>query len=81
MDYWGGGGGGGEGKGYVGPPLKLLGGGLVPPAPPPSLPTPMLPLCSDVWLCISLGILDRIIFYGVISLLESDFTFVAQLLP
>ena len=40
MDYLkgggGGGGGGGRGKGYVGPPLKLLGGG---PAPP--LPTPM----------------------------------------
>ena len=35
----GGGGGGGGGKGYVGPPLKLLGGW--PPAPPP-LPTPML---------------------------------------
>ena len=31
MDYWGGGG----GKGYVGPPLKLLGGGLAP-LPPPS---------------------------------------------
>ena len=31
---WGGGGGGG--KGYVGPPLKLLGGGMAPP-----LPTPM----------------------------------------
>ena len=30
---WGGGGGG---KGYVGPPLKLLGGGLA-----PLLPTPM----------------------------------------
>ena len=26
-------------KGYVGPPLKLLGGGLAPPGPP--LPTPM----------------------------------------
>ena len=26
----GGGGGGGGGKGYVGPPLKLLGGGLTP---------------------------------------------------
>ena len=36
VDYWGGGGGGGGGKGYVGPPLKLLGG----PSPPP-LPTPM----------------------------------------
>ena len=32
-------GGGGGGKGYVGPPLKLLGGGLAPLAPP--LPTPM----------------------------------------
>ena len=31
VDYWGGG-----GKGFVGPPLKLLGG----PSPPP-LPTPM----------------------------------------
>ena len=31
----GGGGGGGGGKGYVGPPLKLLGG------PGPPLPTPM----------------------------------------
>ena len=33
------GGGGGGGKGYVGPPLKLL-GGPGPPGPPP-LPTPM----------------------------------------
>ena len=34
MDYWaGGGGGGGGGKGYVGPPLKLLGGGPVPHPP------------------------------------------------
>ena len=32
----GGGGGGGGGKGFVGPPLKLLGGALAPP-----LPTPM----------------------------------------
>ena len=30
---------GGGGKGYVGPPLKLLGGGAGPPGPP--LPTPM----------------------------------------
>ena len=30
---------GGGGKGYVGPPLKLLGGGPGPPGPP--LPTPM----------------------------------------
>ena len=40
MDYWAGGGGG---KGYVAPPLKLLGGGgwgQAPLAPP--LPTPML---------------------------------------
>ena len=37
MDYWGRG--GGVGKGYVGPPLKLLGGGAGPPAP--LLPTPM----------------------------------------
>ena len=35
VDYLGGGGEGG-GKGYVGPPLKLLGG-----LPPPPLPTPM----------------------------------------
>ena len=34
------GGGGGGGKGYVGPPLKLLGG-----LPPPPFPTPML---SDI---------------------------------
>ena len=37
MDYWGGG-----GNGYIGPPLKLLGGGgrgLAPLVPP--LPTPM----------------------------------------
>ena len=32
-------GGGGGGKGYVGPPLKIL-GGACPPLPPP-LPTPM----------------------------------------
>ena len=37
---------GGGGKGYVGPPLKLLGGGGWPPPPPPPpapppLPTPM----------------------------------------
>ena len=36
MDYWGGGG----AKGYVGPPLKLLGGAW-PPWPLPPLPTPM----------------------------------------
>ena len=41
MDYWGGGG----GKGYVGPPLKLL-GGLAPLHPPP-LPTPMRCLYSE----------------------------------
>ena len=35
------GGRGGGGKGYVGPPLKLLGGGW-PPCPPPPLPTPMI---------------------------------------
>ena len=34
MDYWGGGGGGA--KGYVGPPLTLLGGGAWPPWPPSS---------------------------------------------
>ena len=40
MDYLEGGGLGG-GKGYVGPPLKLLGGrGAGPPGPP--LPTPMV---------------------------------------
>ena len=32
MDYWGGGG----GKEYVGPPLKLLGGGACSPPPPPT---------------------------------------------
>ena len=35
------GGEGGGGKGYVGPPLKLLGGGLAPPPSWPPLPTPM----------------------------------------
>ena len=42
---WGGGGGG---KGYVGPPLKLLGEGGCPPLPPPPpLPTPMVfPICQ-----------------------------------
>ena len=33
MDYWGGGGGG---KGYVGPPSQIIGGGLAPPGPPSS---------------------------------------------
>ena len=41
MDYWGGGGGGGGGKGYVGPPLKLLGGG----GPGPPCPPLFLRLC------------------------------------
>ena len=38
---------GGGGKGYVGPPLKLLGGGL-PPPPPPPLPTPMNNVCLNI---------------------------------
>ena len=45
----GGGGGGGGAKGYVGPPLKLLGG--LPPPPPP-VPMPMWyekALCSGLW--------------------------------
>ena len=33
------------GKGYVGPPLKLLGGPW-PPTPPPALPTPMCRPCQ-----------------------------------
>ena len=52
MDYWGGGGGAkgmlapsqiikGGSKGYVGPPLKLLGACPPPPPLPLSLPTPM----------------------------------------
>ena len=41
-DYWGGGGGGKE---YVGPPLKLFGGGGAGPSPCPPLPTPMLEGC------------------------------------
>ena len=40
MHYWGGGG----GKGYVGPPLKLLGGGGAWPPLTPPLPTPMIRL-------------------------------------
>ena len=36
----------GGGVGYVGPPLKLLGGAAGPPAPPPSLPTPMQSICA-----------------------------------
>ena len=58
----------GEGaKGYVGPPLKLLGGG---PGPPPPLPTPMmvigkfchlLKLASNLILCGALAGFEPVI--------------------
>ena len=38
VDYWG-------AKGYVGPPLKLMGGPSPPPPPPPPLPPLFLRLC------------------------------------
>ena len=58
MDYLGGGGGGGEegGKGYVGLPLKLLGGGTW----PPPLPTPKIQGWQKTNLSVRVLIIDQI---------------------
>ena len=74
MDYWG------RGKGYIGPPLKLLGGPaplppLPPPPPPPPLPTPMYSIPPLAPLFLRLCIVWVLYFHFLRRLCELVFGF------